>query len=114
MSEYQHPLPLEQASDEQVEAVNKNTQIEPIKEPKEPIDWQLVTQIAGMVIAVSSFIFGAISNLFDSAQLPAFSQVIYTGTGAACLLAMWVFWINNSQKLFWLAIAATFLIMYGA
>ena len=110
MSEFQHPLPLEQTSDEQAE-VNKNTQIEPIKEP---IDWQLVTQIAGMVIAVSSFIFGAISNLFDSAQLPAFSQVIYTGTGAACLLAMWVFWINNSKKLFWLAIAATFLIMYGA
>ena len=104
MSEYQHPLPLERTSDEQVEVANKNTQI----------DWQLVTQIAGMVIAVSSFIFGAISNLFDSAKLPAFSQVIYTGTGAACLLAMWVFWINNSQKLFWLAIAATFLIMYGA
>ena len=104
MSEYQQPLPLERTSDEQVEVANKNTQI----------DWQLVTQIAGMVIAVSSFIFGAISNLFDSAKLPAFSQVIYTGTGAACLLAMWVFWINNSQKLFWLAIAATFLIMYGA
>ena len=110
MSEYQHPLPLESPNEFQTES-SKRVQIEPIKDA---IDWQLVTQIAGMVIAVSSFIFGAISNLFDSAQLPAFSQVIYTGTGAACLLAMWVFWINNSQKLFWLAIAATFLIMYGA
>ena len=110
MSEYQHPLPLESPNEFQTES-SKRVQIEPIKEA---IDWHLVAQIAGMVIAVSSFIFGAISNLFDSAQLPAFSQVIYTGTGAACLLAMWVFWINNSQKLFWLAIAATFLIMYGA
>ena len=110
MSEYQHSLPLEPSKEFQAES-SKRVQIEPIKEP---IDWQLVTQIAGMVIAVSSFIFGAISNLFDSAKLPAFSQVIYTGTGAACLLAMWVFWINNSKKLFWLAIAATFLIMYGA
>ena len=110
MSEYQHSLPLEPSKEFQTES-SKRVQIEPIKEP---IDWQLVTQIAGMVIAVSSFIFGAISNLFDSAKLPAFSQVIYTGTGAACLLAMWVFWINNSKKLFWLAIAATFLIMYGA
>ena len=109
MSEFQHPLPLEQTSDEQAE-VNKNTQIEPIKGP---IDWQLVTQIAGMVIAVSSFIFGAIANIVD-ATLPLFSQLIYTLSGFACLLAMWIFWVHEQTKLFWLGIAATFLIMYGA
>ena len=109
MSEYQHSLPLEPSKEFQTES-SKRVQIEPIKEA---IDWQLVTQIAGMVIAVLSFIFGAIANIVD-ATLPLFSQLIYTLSGFACLLAMWIFWIHEQTKLFWLGIAATFLIMYGA
>lgn len=85
----------------------------PQHENKEPINWQLVIQIAGMTVAVVSFLFGAVSNVFDTA-LPLFSQLLYTLSGFACLLSMWIFWLNEQKKLFWLSIAATFLIMYGA
>lgn len=80
---------------------------------RDPIDWVIVAQIAGMVIACLSFLIGAVFNLTNT-SLPLISQLIYTLTGGACLLSMWIFWVNNQPKLFWLAIAATFLIMYGA
>ena len=76
-------------------------------------DWTLVIHITGMSLAVLSFIIGAVSNIFDT-TLPLFSQLIYTLSGFTCLLAMWIFWIHDQLNLFWLSIAATFLIMYGA
>lgn len=86
---------------------------EPKDSDKPSINWRLVIQIAGMTVAVISFLFGAVSNIFDTA-LPLFSQLLYTLSGFTCLLSMWIFWVHEQKKLFWLSIAATFLIMYGA
>lgn len=60
-------------------------------------DWTLVIHIAGMTIAVISFLFGAVSNIFDT-TLPLFSQLLYTLSGFACLLSMWIFWLNEQKN----------------
>lgn len=110
MSEYQHPLNIKQLEDTTPHQEDESGAIEKIKEPT---DWQIIIQIAGMALAAVSFFFGAVSNVTDT-SLPLFSQLIYTFSGFACLLAMWIFWVHENKKLFWLAIIATFLIMYGA